>query len=203
MPAGFLVVFVLVVVVIAVCATLLLKPTRYEPRPSKPVSVQIVVLGDIGHSPRMQYHALSIAKHGGQVSIVGYQGLIQAANMTSKSYADGLRAESTPNQELLQHERISIVALPPAPAFLRTSNKYLFPFLAALKLANQTWYLWSALAYRSPPSRWMLVQVSRLIARYLSSLLFNMDGLLMWTRILRRHRHWSWPSWRAGCATPA
>jgi beta-1,4-mannosyltransferase len=39
-----------------------------------PVSVQIVVLGDIGRSPRMQYHALSIAKHGGRVDLIGYQG---------------------------------------------------------------------------------------------------------------------------------
>ena len=37
-------------------------------------SVQVVVLGDIGRSPRMQYHALSIAKHGGRVILIGYQG---------------------------------------------------------------------------------------------------------------------------------
>lgn len=37
-------------------------------------TVQIVVLGDIGRSPRMQYHALSIAKHGGRVYLIGYQG---------------------------------------------------------------------------------------------------------------------------------
>ncbi len=36
--------------------------------------VQILVLGDIGRSPRMQYHALSIAKHGGQVDLIGYKG---------------------------------------------------------------------------------------------------------------------------------
>lgn len=36
--------------------------------------IQILVLGDIGRSPRMQYHALSIAKHGGHVDIVGYNG---------------------------------------------------------------------------------------------------------------------------------
>lgn len=41
----------------------------------EPASVQIVVLGDIGRSPRMQYHALSIAKHGGNVSIIGYPGM--------------------------------------------------------------------------------------------------------------------------------
>lgn len=38
------------------------------------VTVQILVLGDIGRSPRMQYHALSIAKHGGLVDLIGYQG---------------------------------------------------------------------------------------------------------------------------------
>lgn len=38
------------------------------------IAVQILVLGDIGRSPRMQYHALSIARHGGQVDIIGYQG---------------------------------------------------------------------------------------------------------------------------------
>lgn len=37
-------------------------------------TVHIVVLGDIGRSPRMQYHALSIAKHGGRVFLIGYQG---------------------------------------------------------------------------------------------------------------------------------
>lgn len=38
------------------------------------VSVQVVVLGDIGRSPRMQYHALSIAKNGGWVDLIGYKG---------------------------------------------------------------------------------------------------------------------------------
>lgn len=38
------------------------------------VRVQILVLGDIGRSPRMQYHALSIARHGGFVDLIGYCG---------------------------------------------------------------------------------------------------------------------------------
>jgi beta-1,4-mannosyltransferase len=44
--------------------------STYEPK----VSVQVLVLGDIGRSPRMQYHAMSIAKHGGRVDVVGYAG---------------------------------------------------------------------------------------------------------------------------------
>jgi hypothetical protein len=43
-------------------------------RSVSPVDVQILVLGDIGRSPRMQYHATSIAKHGGQVQLIGYCG---------------------------------------------------------------------------------------------------------------------------------
>lgn len=39
------------------------------------ISVQVLVLGDIGRSPRMQYHAISIAKHGGRVDVIGYQGM--------------------------------------------------------------------------------------------------------------------------------
>lgn len=47
-----------------------------QSEPSRPkTTVQILVLGDIGRSPRMQYHALSIAKHGGQVDIIGYHGM--------------------------------------------------------------------------------------------------------------------------------
>lgn len=41
----------------------------------KETSVQIVVLGDIGRSPRMQYHALSLAKHGARVDMIGFVGM--------------------------------------------------------------------------------------------------------------------------------
>ena len=37
-------------------------------------NVTIVVLGDIGRSPRMQYHALSFAQNGWTVDFVGYDG---------------------------------------------------------------------------------------------------------------------------------
>lgn len=61
---------------------LVLLPSRYvKHSPSQElgetgatISVQVLVLGDIGRSPRMQYHAMSIAKHGGRVDVIGYQG---------------------------------------------------------------------------------------------------------------------------------
>jgi len=37
-------------------------------------SVQVVVLGDLGRSPRMQYHAISLAKSGARVDLIGFTG---------------------------------------------------------------------------------------------------------------------------------
>lgn len=34
--------------------------------------VCVAVLGDVGRSPRMQYHALSLARHGHEVALLGY-----------------------------------------------------------------------------------------------------------------------------------
>lgn len=36
--------------------------------------VQVVVLGDAGRSPRMQYHSLSLVDYGISVDLVGYEG---------------------------------------------------------------------------------------------------------------------------------
>jgi beta-1,4-mannosyltransferase len=57
-------------------------PTRYHPA-EKPEDehIQILVVGDIGRSPRMQYHALSVAKHGRKVDIIGYKGTWSRASV--------------------------------------------------------------------------------------------------------------------------
>jgi len=56
----------------------LFSPSKYAGPPAGSaggkVSVHVLVLGDIGRSPRMTYHALSIAKHGGTVNLIGYLG---------------------------------------------------------------------------------------------------------------------------------
>ena len=41
---------------------------------TKPHHFVVVVLGDLGRSPRMQYHANSLLKQGHFVSFVGYSG---------------------------------------------------------------------------------------------------------------------------------
>jgi beta-1,4-mannosyltransferase len=113
----------------------------------------------------MQYHALSIARHGGDVDIIGYHGdllhsisLLLYADGYTKNDGNGI--ESEPHPEIMSNPRISIVPLPSHPAFLQTSNKLLFLFYAPLKILLQVVYLWNILAYRTKPARWLLVQVS-------------------------------------------
>ena len=45
--------------------------------------IQVLVLGDIGRSPRMQNHALSTSKHGGIVDLIGYHGNSSVQMITS------------------------------------------------------------------------------------------------------------------------
>jgi beta-1,4-mannosyltransferase len=51
-------------------------PTKYKATERRPEDerVQVLVLGDIGRSPRMQYHAISLVKMGLHVDIIGYKG---------------------------------------------------------------------------------------------------------------------------------
>ncbi|XP_061761628.1 chitobiosyldiphosphodolichol beta-mannosyltransferase isoform X1 [Nerophis ophidion] len=54
--------------------------------------VCVLVLGDIGRSPRMQYHALALSKHGYRVTLVGF-------------------LDSKPHKDVLSDERIHIIAI--------------------------------------------------------------------------------------------
>lgn len=64
--------------------------TEYRSRKT----VKVVVLGDIGRSPRMQYHALSLANNGHNVNIIGY-------------------LDSAPLSDILQNPNITITQLQP------------------------------------------------------------------------------------------
>lgn len=101
--------------------------------------VQIVVLGDLGRSPRMQYHALSIARHGGQVDLIGYR-------------------DSDLHPQILAEPGIEVLSLAPYPDALQSRHGLLFVLLAPLKVIFQVWALWSQLYLHSRPPRWTLIQ---------------------------------------------
>ncbi|XP_019887284.1 chitobiosyldiphosphodolichol beta-mannosyltransferase [Ooceraea biroi] len=92
-------------------------------------NVCVLVLGDIGRSPRMQYHAVSFAREGFTVDIVGYPG-------------------SSPMKEIVENPRIQIHYLRP-PSELR--NKLPFFLCYVIKVMWQTAdLLWSLLSKRIP-----------------------------------------------------
>ncbi|GEQ68661.1 hypothetical protein JCM33374_g2329 [Metschnikowia sp. JCM 33374] len=85
-------------------------------------SVAIIVLGDLGHSPRMCYHALSYTKLGFSVNLCGY-------------------IETTPPMEITDNVAIDI--LPIAP--IHNSRKLPYLVFAATKVVQQLFQLFELL----------------------------------------------------------
>ncbi|KAI1785401.1 mannosyltransferase [Ganoderma leucocontextum] len=110
--------------------------SRPRPRPELR-SVGILVLGDIGRSPRMMYHAESFAKNNFLTYLVGYGG-------------------SKPIPSLLASPHVSIIYLTEPPPGLRR-----VPFIVGgpLKVLRQILEIVYALAVRIPhPPEFILVQ---------------------------------------------
>ncbi|KAI1100446.1 glycosyltransferase family 33 protein [Jackrogersella minutella] len=152
---------------IGLVVVLTLLPSRYakhSPASKQSVSVQVLVLGDIGRSPRMQYHALSIARHGGRVDLIGYH-------------------ESPPHPDLLANPRVKIYPLAAPPSVLKSGS---IPFIISgpLKVVWQIWSLIRVLGYQTAPARWILVQnppsIPTLAIALLVSVLRNTHLMIDW-----------------------
>jgi beta-1,4-mannosyltransferase len=116
--------------------------------------VCVVVLGDLGRSPRMQYHALALADDGDEVDLVGYAG-------------------RPPDAAVAGHPRIRIHLLPPP-----WRGRRLYLPVAAANMARQIAALTSLLLVDVPRPDFLLVQnppaiptlvVARLAARLRAS----------------------------------
>ncbi len=102
--------------------------------PRRPVVV--VVLGDFGRSPRMQYHALSLAEQAGRdVHVVAY-------------------ADSVPHAAVASHARITVHALPAPPAALARLPRP--AALACKALLQLVALLWALLVATPAPSHYLL-----------------------------------------------
>ncbi|ROW16592.1 hypothetical protein VPNG_01587 [Cytospora leucostoma] len=152
-------------------AAFLLFPSRYRPSSTPSgkhhVSAQVLVLGDIGRSPRMQYHALSIASHGGSVDLIGYHDLLESALLPS----------------LTRLPNVHVRALDSPPAILRSKS---LPFLITgpLKVIWQVFNLIQVLLYKTEPAQWLLVQnppsIPTLAVAYLTCTLRNTRLIIDW-----------------------
>ncbi|KUI63748.1 Chitobiosyldiphosphodolichol beta-mannosyltransferase [Cytospora mali] len=151
-----------------IVASFLLFPSRYRPSsdPSgkRYVSAQVLVLGDIGRSPRMQYHALSIAKHGGIVELIGYHDSALIPSLTR-----------LPN--------VKVCGLGSPPAILRSRS---IPFIITgpLKVIWQICNLVYVLLYKTEPAQWLLVQnppsIPTLAVAYVTCALRNTRLIIDW-----------------------
>lgn len=152
------------VILFTITSLLLLLPASYgrhlnDPSPGskRSIRIQILVLGDIGRSPRMQYHALSIAKHGGFVDLIGYHG---EYHVLWQYNADIKSADSELHPRITSNSRITVYPISPISNVFKTKNKRLFLIFGPLKVIFQIWSLWLILGYKTLPAKWMLVQVS-------------------------------------------
>uniref|UniRef100_A0A7N6FH46 Chitobiosyldiphosphodolichol beta-mannosyltransferase n=1 Tax=Anabas testudineus TaxID=64144 RepID=A0A7N6FH46_ANATE len=99
--------------------------------------VCVLVLGDIGRSPRMQYHALSLSKHGYNVTFVGF-------------------LDTKPHQDVLRQEKIKIVPIAEVkgvrvgPKILTYVTKVIVQFLQLLHVLLRM-ELQSHILMQNPP----------------------------------------------------
>ncbi|KAH7328065.1 glycosyl transferases group 1-domain-containing protein [Stachybotrys elegans] len=114
-------------------------PTRHRPAASEEDEhIQILVLGDIGRSPRMQYHAISAAKHGRKVDIVAYK-------------------ETARHPDLIGNPNVTMYALTPQPEWIAWGTLPFFLQIPA-KVLHQFWTLFSTLMYATPAAQWIIIQ---------------------------------------------
>ncbi|KAF2357045.1 Glycosyltransferase subfamily 4-like N-terminal domain, partial [Trinorchestia longiramus] len=123
--------------------------------------VSVVVLGDVGHSPRMAYHCLSFAQEGYDVNFLGY-------------------LNSQPQAELLSHPKISIVPLRKVPSsFNNLPNLVRF----VVRVLWQAFTLWFTLLFSKRP-QYLLLQnppcVPALPVCWLYCLIFRVHLVLDW-----------------------
>jgi beta-1,4-mannosyltransferase len=142
--------------------------------------VTIVVLGDLGRSPRMQYHAQALAAHDIDVDVVAHAG-------------------TRPPSALLDHPRIALHLLPPRSE--RTRSRATFVVAAALAMLGHAlrlvWLLLftvrkpDVLLVQSPPAIPTLL-VARVVARLRAARLVVDWHNLAWTLLaLRLGQHHS------------
>ncbi len=141
--------------------------------------VAIVVLGDLGRSPRMQYHALALAHDGAHVDLIGHEG-------------------HPPDDAVLAHPRIRIHLL--KTPWRRRAPRALFVPVAAAGLLAESVTLARTLLQAIPRPDYILVQnppafptliVAALVAHYRAATLVvdwhNFGADLLALRLGRGH----------------
>ena len=132
-----MIITIIVVLCILTLAMVAFLRVRRCPGNSKPL-VQVVVLGDIGHSPRMQYHTLALVETGKVcVELIGFRG-------------------SKPIASITDHPDVTIRYV--RPLFLPPSWRVPFAIYAIMKVIVESVQLFSILVSSKYRSEFILVQ---------------------------------------------
>ncbi|OLY84517.1 Chitobiosyldiphosphodolichol beta-mannosyltransferase [Smittium mucronatum] len=107
----------------------------------KSKNVTIIVLGDIGMSPRMQFHAVSLAKNGFNVDIVAYK-------------------ESETKSDLDEFPNIQINPVPAFPELTNSGDMITYYLYAFMKVTYQIFYLLFILLFVIRKPGYIIVQVT-------------------------------------------
>ncbi|KAL5601044.1 hypothetical protein BROUX41_005873 [Berkeleyomyces rouxiae] len=108
-------------------------------KPAKDASgdhVQVIVMGDIGRSPRMQYHAISFAKHGYNVDLIGYK-------------------ETARHPDLVAKPNVHLFSLRRTPEWLSWQTGLL---VLPIRVLYGSFALYNAMAYRTVAPKWIIIQ---------------------------------------------
>eukprot|EP00240_Pyramimonas_obovata_P014084 CAMPEP_0118944252 /NCGR_PEP_ID=MMETSP1169-20130426/39951_1 /TAXON_ID=36882 /ORGANISM="Pyramimonas obovata, Strain CCMP722" /LENGTH=189 /DNA_ID=CAMNT_0006889705 /DNA_START=28 /DNA_END=594 /DNA_ORIENTATION=+ len=98
---------------------------------------QVVVLGDFGRSPRMQYHAISLSQQAGyEVDVVAYEG-------------------SKPTEAIMADPKIHLHLIAAPPGFLQKLPRV---FALLFKICFQMWQLIMVLFFKLPHANYLLLQ---------------------------------------------
>ncbi|EPQ27801.1 uncharacterized protein PFL1_04546 [Pseudozyma flocculosa PF-1] len=143
----------LVLVLLAFCATLIVligllflvlyvalyRAPSTTSKASLGRSAAVVVLGDIGRSPRMCFHVESLANEGWKVAVVGYKGTVPPPPLRRPS---------------IKHHHLRT-----PPAFITRLPRFAFALVAPIKVLFQSVSLfWELAASVQPPPEIVLVQ---------------------------------------------
>ena len=114
--------------------------------------VVVVVLGDIGRSPRMQYHTLSLLEHGHYVTLIGYVGERLIPALEKSTSDDDNTHSSTATATKKYHQNLRVLRMKPhLPSKLNNITGRLFYYpLRLISLMYCLFYtLWIQLQDRT------------------------------------------------------
>ncbi|WFD43210.1 chitobiosyldiphosphodolichol beta-mannosyltransferase [Malassezia psittaci] len=123
----------------------------------------VLVVGDLGHSPRMLYHATSLVQHGWKVRLIGYLHTDLPAS--------------------LQCSQVECVLLNDVATWFKNWPRAFFPLVALIKVPLTAWSIWYALALRTSPCV-LFVQtppaIPSLLVSRISAILCGISVIIDW-----------------------